>query len=332
MGTYAQWQRGAAKGKVRKFTWVCGAERVLVDEVAGFIIEMLDNPAVNELVAYYNADAPTFSESDLWVTAAAHPGRENARRLLVVRSANKLKVTDNLTWLVQHGRDLPWLYMLFISDDERLEYVNSYAGEEEHAQQLAYHLAALRDSAQGQLVVCSTPNAKDLVTWVQGQLQVSDDLAAHLLARCGGDLAAVRDTCTKTRALAEDTPLTKQLLDSLTTLEPATDFADALIMGQRRTALYAAMDVEDFGLVIGLLDARLDMLGALRKAISSGMTPAEMHAKLKIPQQVIVKFRQHASAYSDVVITRRRAVLTAADSSWRRGAPEGIAEFLVALW
>lgn len=318
-----QWRRGADKGTVRRFTWVCGQELVLVQEVKTTILgKLMPLDAVS-----FTASLAT--ETDIWMAAGALPSAANYHRLVVVYDAQNLKRWQNLITLVEHSRELSHLYMVFVSSEPGLTQVPG--AEEDSKPVLAPHLAALRDAAQGQLVVCSTPSYEDLIAWTKRQAPLSDNLAAYLLTRCGGELSAARDTCIKIRTM-EFPEISRSTIDELAVFEPAVTFSDALITGDKRTAMAALPDPYELGSVIGLLDSRLDMLAELHQAAADGMSAADMHSRLHAPQFVIAKYRRYAGSYTETSVRHRRAILAVADAAFRQGARTGVAESIVALW
>lgn len=326
MGSYVQWRKGADKGTVRRFTWVCGAELVLVQEVVARITTLVA-PERGNLV---RCSAGTFPEAELWTAAAEYPASPDQKRLIVVYEAHLLKGWENLISLLSYSRELRHLHMVFVSPEAALTRVTSYSAEGDETT-LAYHLAALRDAAQGQLVVCSTPAYEDLIAWVKRLLPVSDTLASYLLTRCGGELSAVRDACTKIRAM-EFAELTRGLIDELAVAAPGYDFADSLIWGDKKAAMAAIPGEHELGSLIGLLDARLDMLAELHKAVASGLRGADLHQKMRVPPFVVARYRRCAGGYTEQSVQHRRAVLAVADDAYRQGARVGVAEAIAALW
>jgi hypothetical protein len=159
-----------------------------------------------------------------------------------------------------------------------------------------------------------------------------DNLAYHILTRCGGDLAAVAAVCAKAALFPES--LSQALVDAFCMERPADSFADALLKGDKRAALAAAghLASAEFGQVTGLLESRLDVLSVLHTAVARGMAPADMRSRLRLPQFVVARYRKISADYTADSVRNRRAVLATADAAWRRGAAEGLTEYLVALW
>lgn len=322
MATYAQWYRGT---RAARFVWVCGSERVLAEEVVAAVTIRVSPRPEN----YVTCTAGEFPERDLWTAAAAYPPDLDAPRLIVVREAQKLSDWEPLTDLIAHARDLPQLHMTLVSADDALAKQKGPDGRVA----LAAYLAALRDSSLGQMVVCSLPAENDLIAWVKRRLPgAGDNLAYHLLTRCGGNLAIVAAVCAKASLFPDR--LGTDLVDEFCLEEPAVGFADALTAGDKATALAAAdaMDPVELGAAVGLLDSRLDTLAVLNTAAAAGLTPAEMRTRLRLPQFVVAKYRKAAGDYPANRVRDRRAVLAAADAAWRQGARTGVAEFICALW
>jgi hypothetical protein len=297
---------------------------VLIQEVVSTICARLEPDC--EIQSLFAIITP-LAEATMWADAASYPANMTRKRLILVKHAQNITHWDNLESLLEHSRELRHLYMIFVSDEDVLPRVVNAEDKEV----LAPHVACLRDAAQGQIVVCSTPNERDLMAWVKRQMPCGDNLAYHLLTRTAGNLAVARDVCMKASLFPT---VSQGLVDELCAQAPGEDFADALVAGDKREALAAAaeLDPDELGSLIGLLDARLDMLGVLGKALGDGMDTADLHSKLRLSQFVISKYRKSAPGYTVPVTQRRRAVLAAADSAYRTGARTGVAEMLVSLW
>lgn len=314
MSSFGQWLRAGCPAK--PVTWVCGPEQVLADDVVAAVRAAL--PAADRVVLAAGNDA----ERDIWAACGVLPpaGQD---RLVIVRDAHKLRRPDELVPLVKAGREAAGCWLVLASGDH--DFPRGRDGDG-----LAPHLAAIRDSSRGQMVRCTVPGEENvLLDWVARQWPGLGRNAAHrLLARAGGDLAAVRDAGAKARAsgLAEE-----KYIDVLCAPRPGEEFAELLLRGDRAGALAAARDTPA-GAVIGLLDFRLGTLAAIREGQQRQFQARDMTARLGVSRFLLARYRDIAPQYGPGRVRRCRELLAAADSACRSGADRGVAEVLAASW
>lgn len=323
MGSYAQFEAAAYRGSIRRFTWVCGSERVLVEEVIDTIRDRLtpDGPPAPDL-SVISFEAGVTYEREIWDTCALVP---LGPRLVIVRQADEIKRWDSLADLIDAGRALSESWYVFVS--EHVDYPKQADGV------LCDHIAALRDASAGQLVRCSKPSEADLFAWVGRQLPGTGKvLASYILARSGSDLQEVKTVCAK--AALFDVEPAEWLVDALLREQPAEDFADSLVHLRRDHALgcVANMTGRDMLMAFGLLESRLTLLGILAPAVRQRMTEQDMRSRLGINTVLIKRFRLIAPKYDASRIHRCRQLLTMAEAAWRDGARDGVPEALITLW
>lgn len=313
MSVFSQWQRSGCP--VKRVTWVCGPEPALAGDVAAAVRAAL--PAADRAVYFAGND----SERDIWDACAVIPpvGQD---RLVAVWDAHKLRRPAEMVPLVKAGREAAGAWLLFVSAEQ--DFSRNKDG-------LAPHLAAIRDSRNGQLIRCTPPHGDDLLDWVARQWPGLGRNAAHrLLTRAGGDLAVVCGAGAKARAtgLIQD-----KYIEVLCESRPGEEFAELLIRGDRPGALDAARSLPPApGAVVGLLDSRLGLLARLREGQQAQLGPADIERSLGVSRFWQARYRDIAQQYSPGRVRACRQLLAAADASWRTGADRGIAEVLAANW
>jgi DNA polymerase III delta subunit len=312
VGSYNQWYTTASKGTVRRFTWVCGSEPVLVAEVVSTTVRNVQHHAQEKVFTQVGV----IPESTIWELCSTVPV---VPRLVVIQDAHKLQHLDRLDMLVEEAAALAGTWTVFVS--EASDYPD------------APQIQLLSKSSFGHLVKCSKPSEeRDLIAWVQRQLPAAGKvLALYILKRCGTDLAAVAGVCAKARLF--DT-VNEVLVDELCDAQPADNFADSLVFEQRADAAHLAAQLSDEDVLraFGLLESRLDALRHLHRAVRQRMPEREIATKTGLHRVVIHKFRDVAGKYDTERIRQSRRALVQADARWREGARAGVVELLIAQW
>jgi DNA polymerase III delta subunit len=319
MSTYTQWRAGADKGDLRRVTWVCGDQGVLVDEVVQTIRTRL--ASTGESLAF---TAGTDPEPVIWAAANQFPLQPGATRLIVIRSAEKITTWEPLTrWLTQ-TRALTTSYLLFVAAQP--DFAASTVDGKRTG--LLPHLELIKN--RGRIVRCATPNDHDAITWARRRAPISESAARHLLTRTGGDLTAAGAVLDKL-ALFPAPTITPAGIDALVEPAPASSFTDALLAGDKPAALRAAtaMTDRDTAAAISLLDTRLDTLAALCTATRAGQSAREI---IGINPYLVRQYLPIGRHYDPRRCVYARRVLAVCDGALRRGARTGVIEALVALW
>lgn len=329
MSTYAQWYARAVSspGKPPRLTWVCGRELVLAAQVISTTRQQARSvfPEL-ETEVFTAGQVP---ERDVWAAALAIP--YGGARCVIVREASRLHhLVRNIGEWLDARRELAQCWLIL--DDTPADDFPRVSKDDKEI--LAPHAALIRDSSLGQLVRCSMPGEDELAAWVtrESSALISDADARFLLGRAGGDLAVVRDVCVKSSVLA-GAP-SRQALEVLCDERPASEFAEALLRGDRLQAVLAAaaMGREDGGPAIGLLASRLDMLETIRCAQEAGMLPRDIARRTGVAAFLVTAYAGLARQYGDTRLRRLRQLLAVADSAWRGGAREGVPEAVAACW
>lgn len=249
----------------------------------------------------------------------------DGNRLVVIRDAEKISNWAPLTgWLAYGRRQLPRNHLLLISNDADLP--REPGGRRAAA---ATFIDAMKPP-KGYVVKCSALNHDDAVAWVRERSTLDARTAEHLLTRTGGNLSAAADLCAKLALFGEVTVSTA-VVDQLVGAQPATDFTDSLLAGDKPAAFSLIPEVadRDCARVTGLLDSRLDLLAKLWQSHSHG------HYGQAVPGVSPFLVRQYtaiAKHYPPERCGYDRTVLAVVEHAFREGAREGIWETLVALW
>lgn len=310
--SYAQWQAG--KRKTARVTWLSGDEPVLCREVSDFVRSAVPAEGLDRQVLF----AGDGSEAEIWDACSQYPLPGSQARLVVVHSAQFLNSDQRMAELLGVMAELGGVHLLF----------EALGCREDHPVQ-----AAVQAAPAGQVISCSFAKdrdraAQDKRAWVCRALGTTDDVAWELLERTRHDLTAAAAVCAKAVA-CQFTP--QEALGLASSFEPPWDFADSLVLGERKAALLAlrGMDDADVSRELGLLASRLVLLGTLYRGAQEGV-PARRGSG--VPQFLERRFRKAASGYSPAVVVERRKLLGVVDGAWRQGAREGVLEALAACW
>jgi hypothetical protein len=311
MSSYLQWSR---KRTVRRVTWVCGPEPVLVRDV---VAAHRDGADPGQCVTLFAGNTPEPEAWDLLLSSPPGGGRR-----AVVYGAEKLKDLSAVAALA--GEDsLATAFVVFVSA----------AGDfEREAGALAPHLAALQASKAGQLVRCCEPSkAEDrtalVASWWPG---ASRTLAYDLLTRCGS-LERAWHACAQAR-MAGLRPEAR-MLAVVCPSEPGGELADLLIAGKRRAAVMVARDAgAEVAAVIGLLAQRLSAIELISAGVRAGLPAREAASRGRVDRYTAGRVLPHAAAYDAERVSRCRRLLASLESAWKSGARDGVPESLVAGW
>lgn len=319
MGTYTQFHTAARAGDFRRVTWICGDQPVLIEEVIDTIRDHLRPSELDRLTLH---SGPTF-DRDVWATANQHLLNPGSNRMILIRDADRLTRWDQLTLWLTRTRQLPGVYLVFVSNDTDLP-----ASNVNGRKTLKPHIAQIK-APRGSLVRCTLPTEADTLAWIRRRATMDDHTARYLLTRTGGNLTAAAAVCAKLNLF--DTTAGKASIDALVNETPAADLADSLIAADRRRALLAADRVteRDLHRLIALLDSRLDLLQQLHRNLAQGSSWRDNQG---INPYLVRQYQPYARDYDPRTCARRRRVLAVIDDAIRNGAHIGLVEALIALW
>jgi hypothetical protein len=311
MATFATW---TGKRPVRRVTWVCGDQASLVREVTD--AHRAGAPD-GQLVTLFAGDGP---ERDIWDLLLSVPVSGGRRAL--VYGAEKLLAAGHVRSLAE-APELAAAYAVFV--DARGDFARE-GGE------LVPHLAALQASRNGQLIRCCAPGKLEaqielVASWWPG---ASLTFASSLLKRCGS-LDDAWQAC-RTARLADLKP-EPAMAAAVCPRSPAGDFADKLFAGDKRGAMAAAAALphDETAAAVGLLASRLAAAEAVAGGMRDGLSAREAASRVR-ERYAAARVAPYAAGYQPDRVRRCRQLLARVDSAFRTGAPDGLAEVLVAGW
>lgn len=313
MATFLQWHRlHFDQTEHKRVYWLCGPERRLVEET----IDAIRARVAPHDMEYAYLQAGSVKDKEIWAHANQYPMDPMAKRLVLVREAEKIKAWDPFTdWI--DSRHIPQVTLIFISNEIDFD---SEKG----------HIARIAKS--GRLVKCGPLNEGDAVAYLRLRMPTLDTaLAKMLLARVGGDVSVAAnclDKCKYLTSVADE-----RTLKALTTPSPAERFVSSLIAMKKIEALEAAAATapDDYSMQVGSLDYRLEMLSVLNRAMRRHQSLRDMPL-LKDKQWLIKELQPHARFYDRQRVERCVGVLALVDSALQRGERTGVLETLVANW
>jgi len=327
VAAYAQFLKAVAKpGAVpKRITWLCG-DPVLAREAVTRIRELVAPRSYHPVTAGRH-----IPDSDIWDVCAQLPGPDQEPRLVVVRSAQKLRDFTVLGEIASEGAG-SWLVL--VSDEPGFYKLGRYgkaATDNMGSKSMLPGPAAVRRLSAGQIVQCSLTSQDALVAWVQLQLPgLPQTVAWRAVERCGEDLAELASLC-RFLALWPPQARTEALVSALVVPAEAQEFVDSLVTGRKAAAMARIPESEELGGVLGLLGSLLDPLTGLYSASLQQLTLREC-VQGGIPQIWASKYRAAGRHYDPARVLACRKLLAEADSAWRSGAGDGVAEVVCALW
>lgn len=319
IGSYAQWRAAIDAGDLRRVTWVAGDQPILIEEVIDTTKKTLEPSTLD----YVSLSFSNTFERDVWAEANQYPLVPGARRMVLIRDADKLIRWQQLESWLRRTRTLPGVYLLFVSNEPDLP-TTTTGGKKV----LKPHVAQLR-APRGSLVRCTMLAEPDAVAWVRRRSKLDESTAKYLLTRTGGNLAAAAAVCAKLALFEQGAgPAT---IDMMVADSPAADFTDHLIALEKRQALLCLQSLDESEKIkaIALLDSRLDLLERLYRIQIAGRTWRESSG---VNPYLLRQYMPHARHYDVSSCTHRRRVLAVIDDALRNGARDGVLESLVALW
>jgi DNA polymerase III delta subunit len=317
VANFTQWQAAFDRGDVRAVTWVCGPARPLVEQIVATLRVYVGDRF--ESVNHTYADTAA-GEEYLWaVLRNVRP--VGPRHLVIARHVESITTWRPLyEWMVG-ARSRVGQHLLLVAQDHDLAGADGV---------LAPHLAFLQAKPRfAMLVRCTDLSPAQATAWARRRGKLSEKVAAHLVARTGGDLKAMAAACDKL-ALFEGRPGIG-VVDELTDRSPRAGFVDSLILLDKPGAVHLATQLDDDEVhdIIAALDQRLDLLGQLHAFAKTGRTIREMHG---VPRHLAAAYLPVVKHYDAGRRSQIRQVLAIVDDAWRSGARDGVLEALVALW
>lgn len=319
VGTYTQWRTAIDAGDLRRVTFAAGDQHILIEEVIDTIKNTLN---VTDLDYVSLSNSSTFKR-DVWAAANQYALTPGANRMILIRDAEKLSRWDQLTTWLSRTRQLPGVYLVFVSGEADLP-SHTVGGKKK----LKEHVAQLK-APRGHLVRCTALSEADACAWVRRRSRLDDDMAQYLLTRTGGNLAAAAAVCAKLALFTQTAGAAT--IDALVSETPATDLADQLITLDKRTAMNSLTGLDDSSRLklIAQLDSRLDLLQRMNRIHTAGRNWRDATG---VNPFLLRQYMPYARHYDAGSCTRRRAALAVIDDALRNGARDAVMESLVALW
>lgn len=310
MATWTQYQKLV---KHKRVTYVCGVERLLVEEVVTAIRSRVAAKPMDTLTL----TVPENNEAVVWATLNQYPSVAHAQRFILVRGADSIKNWKPFMSWLEDAKLMPTTHVVLVSEKP------GHDTEQPHLELI---------HRRGQLVKCSTPAPAELVKWVQAKLPCSPEVATTLLDRVGGDLGAASSVIMKL-ALFNGEP-SAELVEALCAEAPSRDFELSLIAGQKERALSAleSLPVREYSRVIGLLDSRLDLLARLCGLLKTVRVQWKIVAAAGAPPFVVSMLLPYAKNYEAGRVVQLRQAMVVVDDAVRSGVRVGPMEALVAAW
>lgn len=326
MANWRQWREQADLGEVRRVTWVCGTERVLVEEVVDHVRSTLAPADVD----YVSLVAGSDPDKEVWAQANQYPMTPKAPRLVLVRDADRIKKWKPLEDWINSSRLTPTQHLLFVSNESDFPYLPNPQGK---PTTLKPHAELIKAKTLGRLIRCAPPNEEDLVYLVQRLMPGTDShTAAYLITRTQGSVSLIHNVAGKASVFKGS--VSPQVIDALCSESPSEDFTHELLALHKPQAFLAleALAYQDYPKTIGSLDRSLDYMGKLNQALRRKQTLKDISMSKEVPVFIARLLLPYAKHYDPQRITSCRQVLAMADSNIQAGAREATMEAVVSLW
>ena len=332
MTLFHRWRTGLAKNEAPKqITWVCGEEKVLIEQVVSQIQKYLDPMPWNHTRLDAREATPRAIAAELY----QHP-MGGGPRLVVVRHAEV--ITDwafFMDWVPKRSL-IPKTYVVFVSDEDGVPKIEPTVQERRQGVKAhpPEHIELLQK--RGTLIECrpfTSATAKYSPAWVQSMMPMREPVARHLMERSNFQVRLVRDTCMKLRA-AGVTEVTIQHVNQLLAEQPRDTFVDALLARDHKTA-YAALRTipeSEYGKLIGLLDARLDLTGLVHDMMIEHAKAGDIARAAGAQAWLVPEIIPVAKHYNSKRRLEIRQVLALADNAYRSGQTTGLLDVIVSFW
>lgn len=331
MSTYSAWWKGfLKKPEPRMVTWLCGPERVLVDDALKTIRRRLMPTDWNYVPLALGED----SEREVWAEVFAVPMGEAAVRLVVVRNAERLKQPERLLQFVKRADAHPGVYVVFVSNEPgvpRLEPTEDQRFARSKGDVVPWLLLGTKIHT----VECrpwTADTAKVAVEWVTTKTGMRANVAGYLLNRADGNMRLVRDVCLKLASFGQD--ITISAINDLLSAQPRDTLVNCLVAMNKKGALTALdrMVADDYSRTIGLLDSQLDLAGMVHDMTVAHHTLFEIQRAAGNKNFLVKDLMDVARHYDAKRRASIRSTLAVADDALRSGSRIGVLEAVIALW
>jgi DNA polymerase III delta subunit len=311
---------------VNEHYYVCGEERILVDEVVSLITKAY--PVQDWNLSKYSVGLHT--DAEIWdgLFSASIDGNE---ALTVVTGADKLTNMHLLPELIRVKS--PKHVVIFVSNEHKIERTPVRQDDGSNKFMLPEHFENFEK--KGKIIECipfTQATAKTAVAWVESKMEAKEGALVQLLNDSNGDLRLVRDVLVKLQWIGE--PANIRNVKVLLLGEPSDTLSDALLGLDKSTAMQALAKLppSDYLQLVGHLDAQMDLAGRVHDMLARRKTVAEIMREVGSQAFLVPAISKVARHYSKDRRLAVRKLLAETDRRLRRGQTEGVMESLVALW
>ena len=327
MTTFSSWWKTFdTKKRIHEHYYVCGEERVLVDEVMALVQEQY--PVKDWNLQKYVAGVN--SAEEIWdeLFSASIDGGD---AISIISSAEKLSNMHLLPELIKHKSSRH--VVMFISGEGKIERTPEI--QEDGSRKMVLPKFFENFEKKGRIIECipfTQTTAKTAVAWIQTKMEAKDNALVHLLNESNGDLRVVRDVIRKLQWLGE--PATVRNVNVFLVGEPSDTFTDALLAMDKSTAMTALgkLPTSEYLQLIGHLDAQVDLAGRVHDMLGKRKSIPEIMREVGGQAFLVPAISKVARHYSRDRRLGMRQLLAEADRRTRNGNAEGVMESLVALW
>lgn len=324
MATFLQWKKLYDEGELKRLYFVYGPDRPLVEDVVEDVRRRVD-PHDFDYVYLMAGEA---KDKEIWAHVNQYPLDMDSRRLVVVRSAERLKSFEPLkVWL--ESRLMPQVHVILVLSVAEVK-EEDWSKRHEGWKDIWHRIAAT-----GRVVKCGPLNTAELQEMAQARFGLDKAVANYLVERLGGDLLEITNVG-KMLSIFPVSRRTKALVHRFTEDRPAAEFVRDLVALKKPNALLALrkMGVEDYRTVIMILSRELDVARRVNKANVRSKQEYEIISELKLVAKAfkVKRLLPHAGHYNQERFVRCARALADADDMLQKGATTGVLEALVATW
>jgi DNA polymerase III delta subunit len=331
MSTFSAWWKSFRKtSKLRPVFFICGPERVLVEDVVSMVKTIASPKEWN----YEELDAALLEERAIWPKVFTAPFGEKESRVVVVRNAHLLIHLYRLVPLLKVRKN-PMMFLVLVGDTNGVPRKPRTEEQIKLGKQgdLVPGLDAM--SGKGYIIECrpfTQATALTAVDWVISKVSMPPSVAGQLLNRANGDLRLVRDTLAKIRLLGLSP--TMGLINELFSAQPRDSFVNALLAVDKKTALAALsrMSPQDYPQAVGQLLSSVKFAEMVNKSVAEHASDFDIAKRAGSRAFLVPDVKPVARFYNKKRVSEILTALADADDVLRRGQTTGVLEMLVTRW
>lgn len=338
MSIFSQWR---LKDYVKRITWICGKEQVLIDQVIDRC-KSVTTTQMNRLTL----DAEFDSLESIWGHLNQFSFGSDAKRFILIYNSQKIENWQPLKSLIGDKEFSDGLRVVFVSTDEHQFRLSKgqYIVDEYNRRIVKDPITFLSKKQYFDLVICNEliseapkdekgryKRSSDFVLWIQGQVNINEDDANYLIQQSGGNLVIIKTVIEKCKLFSAR--LSRNMINLLCEQSFNEEFSYHLIALEKNQALAAleAMEHKDYSRVIGELDYRLDMLSILHRANRKKWSIRDVVVREGFNGFVVAKYWPHVRHYDYTRVVHCRNILASIDEAYNRNV-RNCMDVLVAMW